>query len=107
MGVILFLALTAVAGAQYDAEQHLLVARGVAAADLRAPSASIARVKAERQARARAEKKLADALKELGYKKDPDELLKKAEVSDEQYGSDGSIELLLKLDTAELKLRHP
>ena len=102
----LFLALVAIAGAQYDADAHLLSAKGVAAADLRAPSAAIARVKAERQARERAEKKLAAALKELGYKKAPDELLKKAEVSDEQYGSDGSIELLLKLDTSELKLHH-
>jgi hypothetical protein len=105
MGVILFLALTAVAGAEYDAEAHLLQARGAAAADLRAPSASIARVKAERQARERAEKKLAAALKELGYKKDPDELLKKTEISDEKYGSDGSIELVLKLDTTSLKLK--
>src|SRR5438046_9053128 len=98
MGIAFFV-FVAVAGAQYDAEAHLLKARGAAAADVRAPSAAIARVKAERQARERAEKKLAAALKELGYKKSADEILKKAEIADEQYGSDGSVELLLKLDT--------
>jgi hypothetical protein len=106
MGVILFLALTAVAGAQYDAEKHLLQATGQAAADIRAPSASIARVKAERQARERAEKKIAAALKELGYKKDSDEILKKVD-ADVTYGSDGSTVVLLKLDTSELKLHQP
>jgi hypothetical protein len=105
MGITgLFLAL--VAGANYDAAAHSLSAHGAAAADLRAPSAQVARVKAERNARERAEKKLAAALKELGYEKAPDELLKKAEIADEQYGSDGSVELTLKLDTADLKL-HP
>jgi hypothetical protein len=106
MGVaFVFYAFVSVAGAQYDAEAHQLKARGVAAADLRAPSAAIARVKAERTARERAEKKLAAALKELGYKKPPAEILKKAEITDEQFGSDGSVELTLKLDTAELKLK--
>ena len=91
---MIFLALTLVAGAEYDAEKHWLQARGAAAADLRAPSAAIARVKAERQARERAEKKLEAALKQL--KKDG-ETLKKAEIADEQFGSDGSVALTLKL----------
>ncbi len=101
----LFLALVAVAGvagAQYDAAAHLLSARGVAAADVRAPSAAIARVKAERAARERAEKKLTAALKELGFHKVGEEVLKKAEVSDEQFGSDGSVELTLRIDTSAL-----
>jgi len=99
---MIFLALVTVAGAQYDAAAHRLQARGAAAADLRAPSAAVARVKAERQARERAEKKLAAALKELGYK--GTEILKKAEIADEKFGSDGSVELLLKL---ELPPRQP
>jgi hypothetical protein len=102
---MIFLAFVAVAGAQYDAEAHKLQARGAAAADLRAPSAAIARVKAERQARERAEKKLAAALKELGHKS-PD-ILKNAVIFDEQFGSDGSVELVLQLDTTGLKLRQP
>ena len=44
---MMFFALVAVAGAQYDAEAHRLSARGAAAADVRAPSAAIARVKAD------------------------------------------------------------
>jgi ribosomal protein L9 len=102
---MMFLALVAVAGAQYDAAAHVLLARGSAAADTRTPSAAIARVKAERQARERAEKKLSQALKELGCK--DVEILKKAEIADETFGSDGSVELVLKLDTSGLKLHHP
>ena len=101
----LFFALVVVAGAQYDAENHRLQARGAAAADVRAPSAAIARVKAERQARERAEKKLAAALKELGHKNA--DILKNAVISDEQFGSDGSVEVTLQLDTTGLKLHQP
>ena len=102
---MIFLALVAVAGAQYDAEAHLLKAQGAAAADVRAPSAAIARVKAERLARERAEKKLLAALKELGHK--AADSLKNAQIVDEQFGSDGSVELTLTLDTRDLKLRQP
>ncbi|MCU1277291.1 MAG: hypothetical protein JWM53_837 [bacterium] len=95
-------------GATFDAEAKALAARGQAAADLRAPTATIARVKAERQARATAEKKLAAALVELGDTRDPEELNKQladAKVSDERYGSDGSVELTLTLSTDELPLK--
>jgi hypothetical protein len=97
-------------GAQFDAEVQLLTARGAAAADLRAPSATVARVKAERQARAQAEKKIVAALVELGDTRELDELEKQideAKISDERYGSDGSVELTLTLATAELPLKKP
>jgi hypothetical protein len=106
--LFLALALVGKTGASYDAAAHRLEARGVAAADLRAPSAAIARVKAERTARARAEKKLSAALVELGLKDDLDGLAKRvaaATVADERFGSDGSIELTLALDTKDLPIR--
>jgi hypothetical protein len=96
-------------GASYDAEAHTLSARGAAAADLRAPSAAIARVKAERQARAQAEKKLVAALVELGDGREPEALSKdvaEAKVSDERYGSDGSVELTLTLATEKLERKR-
>jgi hypothetical protein len=95
-------------GATFDAEAKAVIARGQAAADLRAPTAAIARVKAERQARAAAEKKIAAALVELGDTREPEELNKQladAKVSDERYGSDGSVELTLTLATDELPLK--
>jgi hypothetical protein len=100
--VALFAAPAAVGktGATYDAEAHAVVARGAAAADLRAPSAAIARVKAERQARAQAEKKIIAALVELGDARDAEALNKEvaeAKISDERYGSDGSVSLTLTL----------
>jgi hypothetical protein len=112
MGVAaLLLALVAVGqtGASFDAAAHELVARGAAAADLRAPSAQVARVKAERQARGQAEKRLLAALKDLGWKAPAgdaaDKLLEAATVSDERYGSDGSVELKLTLSTKALDLK--
>ena len=95
-------------GATFDAEAKTLVARGAAAADLRAPTAAIARVKAERQARAAAEKRIAAALVELGDRSELEELNQKiadAKVSEERYGSDGSVELTLTLSTEELPLK--
>jgi hypothetical protein len=98
----LFAAPVAVAktGATYDADAKVVAARGAAAADMRAPSASIARVKAERQARLQAEKKLVAAMTELGDARDADALAKEAadaKISDERYGSDGSVTLTLSL----------
>ena len=95
-------------GATFDAEAKRVAAHGAAAADLRAPTAAIARVKAERQARAQAEKKLVAALVELGDTHDLEELNKQvadAKVSDERYGSDGSVELSLTLSTEDLPLK--
>jgi hypothetical protein len=111
--VTLFLALTAVGhtGASYDSASHRLEARGAAAADLRTPSAPVARVKAERTARARAEKKLAAALIELGLGPcDAGDcaavLARSATVADERFGSDGSVELTLRLATDGLALHR-
>jgi hypothetical protein len=95
-------------GATFDAEAKALAARGQAAADLRAPTAAIARVKAERQARATAEKKIVAALVELGDTRELEELNKQiadAKLSDERYGSDGSVELTLTLATEDLPLK--
>jgi hypothetical protein len=95
-------------GAMFDAEAKMVTARGQAAADMRAPTAAIARVKAERQARAAAERKIVAALVELGDTRELDELNKQvadAKVSDERYGSDGSVELTLSLATDELPLK--
>jgi hypothetical protein len=106
----LFLAPVAVGhtGAELDRAADKLTAHAAAAADLRAPSAEIARVKAERQARARAEKKLAAALTELGVPEaELDKVVAAATVSDERYGSDGSVELTLTLATGELELKKP
>ncbi len=109
MGVVFFLTLVMVGktGAQFDADASLLCARGVAAADLRAPSAAIARVKAERQARARAEKKIDAALRILGVSEEEQGSAAKAETNSIEYGSDGSVELELKLSTKDLHLSHP
>jgi hypothetical protein len=109
--VALFAAPTAVGrtGASFDAEARELSAAGAAAADLRAPTAAIARVKAERQARTAAEKKIIAALVELGDTRDLEVLNKRvaeAKISDERFGSDGSVELTLTLSTADLPLKH-
>ena len=95
-------------GATFDAAAKELAAHGAAAADLRAPTAAIARVKAERQARATAEKKIVAALVELGDTRELEELNKQvadAKVADERYGSDGSVELTLTLSTEDLPLK--
>jgi len=106
--VILFLGWAAVghSGALYDRKAELLQAPGVAAADLRAPSAAIARVKAERAAKKQAAGKLRAALDELGVKKDADKLLEGAAIVDERYGSDGSVELKLQVSTDGVELKH-
>ena len=96
-------------GAAYDADAHVLTASGAAAADLRAPTAAIARVKAERQARTQAEKKIIAALVELGDAADLETLNKQvadAKVADERYGSDGSVQLTLTLATEDLPLKR-
>jgi hypothetical protein len=109
--VALFAAPVAVAhtGASYDAHAHRLSAHGAAAADLRTPSATVARVKAEREARAQAEQKLTAALTTLGGPREPDDvdkLLADAKISDERLGSDGSVELTLTLSTEGLTLKR-
>jgi len=94
-------------GASYDAAQKRVEARGAAAADPRAPSADVARVKAERQARAEAAHKLGKALSALGWRGDEaaaKKLLEGATVSGVDYGADGSVTLTLWLSTGGLPL---
>jgi hypothetical protein len=100
------LVLVAKTGASFDAAAERLVASGAAAADLRAPSAQVARIRAERTARARAEKKLEAALGKLGWKGSAEELqrLFAAAAGEPRYGSDGSVELTLSLSTHGLAL---
>src|SRR5438132_583772 len=79
-------------GATYDAEAHTVEARGAAAADLRAPTAEVARVRARRTARAQAEGKITLALGALGVHEtlaDLTKLLEQAKV-EERFSSDGS-----------------
>ena len=86
-------------GASYDAAQHRIEARGAAVADPRAPSAEVARVKAERQARVEAAHKLGKALSALGWRGD-----EAATAADVDYGADGSVTLTLSLSTEGVAL---
>jgi len=107
--LLLALQLVGQTGASYDAKAARLSARGAAAADVRAPSAQVARVKAERAARKQAETKIAAAITQLGGAPEPDalaKLLESAAVSDEQFGSDGSVELTLTISTETLALKR-
>jgi hypothetical protein len=103
--VLLALAPVGKTGALFDAEVHSLEAHGVAAADPRAPSADVARVKAERQARADARDKLRRALSALGHHGDAtadNALLDGATTKGLDYGADGSVTLTLALSTESL-----
>lgn len=109
LAVALPLAMTPVGktGASYDAAAHRLEARGAAAADPRTPSADVARVKAERQARADAAHKLQKALSALGDRSDEvavRKLLDGATASGIDYGADGSVSLTLSVSTEGLTL---
>ncbi len=95
-------------GARYDAEAHRLEARGAAVADPRAPSADVARVKAERLARADAGSKLERALSALGWRGDEAALKKIVEgatAAPPDYGSDGSVTIVLSVSTDGLTLK--
>jgi hypothetical protein len=79
----------------------LLSAHGVCAADWRAPSAEIARVKAERTARTRAEKALDAAVQKARPQLDETErgkLVGEAKTVETRYGSDGSVEVTLAVE---------
>jgi hypothetical protein len=95
-------------GAALDEKRETLEALGAAAADLRAPSADIARIRAERTARARAEARLRAALDEL--KVLTDEAARKARLADAQaqvrYGSDGSVEVKLTLSLRGVDIKR-
>ena len=98
-------------GASYDAALHRIEARGAAAADPRAPSAEVARVRAERQARVEAANRLGKALSALGWRGDEAstrKLLEAATASDVDYGADGSVTMTLSLSTEGVALtpRH-
>jgi len=105
--VVLALAAVGKTGASFDADTHVLEARGVAVADPRAPSADIARVKAERQARADATGRLRRALSALGHHDDPTALLDKATTKTLDYGADGSVSVVLSMSTTGLTLEVP
>ena len=113
MGVALLVALLALApvartGAAYDAAAHRLEARGAAVADPRAPSADVARVKAERLARADAGHKLQKGLSALGFRGDEaamKKVLDGATASPPDYGADGSVVLVLSVSTDGLALK--
>lgn len=93
-------------GVIVDASTGTIEAPGSCAADLRAPSAEVARIKAERIARERARERLKQALLSLpparlaGRSVDPaavDAALQKAEVASVHYGSTGSVTVRLRL----------
>ena len=107
LGLALALAPVGKTGCDYDAEAHTLVARAAAAADPRAPSADVARVKAERTARAEATLKLKKALTALGWHGEAEAAQKLLEgaTGAPDYGADGSVVLKLTLSTEGLKLK--
>jgi hypothetical protein len=97
-------------GARYDAEAHRLEARGVAAADPRTPSADVARVKAERLARADAASRIERALSALGWRGDEaalKRLVESATAAPPDFGADGSVTIVFSLSTEGLDLKAP
>ncbi len=73
------------------AAPEVLVAHAAQAADLRAPNAEVARVRAEKNARGRAERDLRKQLEERGLSMEKlDALIGSAKVA-ENFGSDGSV----------------
>lgn len=105
-------------GVQVDWNRQVISAAGSCAADLFAASAEIARLKAERLARMRAEARLRKALQTLGreprfHGKIPAELLGRLEPSQAQvahieYAATGSVSLRLELPlTAPVPTKNP
>lgn len=101
-------------GVTVDWSAGTLEAAGSCAADLRAPSAEVARVKAERVARERAQGRLRAALRSLprgrwaGEPPTTEALegaLSQAETAKIFYGSNGSVSVRLRLATAALPVR--
>jgi hypothetical protein len=93
-------------GVRIDWTARFIEAAGVSAADLSAPSPEVARIRAERQARARARERLKQALTTLprarwqGGPPAPEALeaaLDRAEAHDIDYGANGSVALRLRL----------
>ncbi len=108
MGVALFvsalLAFRAVAGtgAEHDAEAHKLRTRAAAAVDLAAPTAEIARVRAEKQARALCERRFKSALVHLGSSEAAAEgLAAKYTVKKVDYMTDGAVVIEAELDVKQ------
>jgi hypothetical protein len=107
LGVLFALAPVGKTGAMYDGEARRLEARGAAAADPRAPNADVARVKAERFARADAAQRLERGLRALGWHGDDaawQKLLDGATAAPD-YGSDGSVVMVLSISTEGLSLK--
>lgn len=105
-------------GVQVDWSRQVISAAGSCAADLFAASAEVARLKAERLARMRAEARLRKALQMLGreprfHGKVPEDLLGRLEPSQAQvahieYAATGSVSLRLELPlTAPVPAKNP
>ncbi|MCS6913478.1 MAG: hypothetical protein RMK29_04125 [Myxococcales bacterium] len=101
-------------GVTVDWSAGMMEAVGSCAADLRAPSVEIARIKAERVARQRAQERLRAALRALprGRWAGPppatealEQALGQAEVTKVHYGSNGSVSVRLRLAIAALPVR--
>lgn len=91
-------------GAEHDDKSGKLRTRGAAAVDLAAPSADVARVRAEKQARALCEKRLRAALLQLGTPEAQlDELVGKLVVKKVDYMADGAVVMDAELDTKAAK----
>jgi hypothetical protein len=107
IGLSLALSPVGKTGASYDAAAHRLEARGAAAADPRAPNADVARVKAERGARADAGAKLKKGLTALGWHGDDAALTRLLDgaTAAPDYGADGSVVLVLSISTEGLSLK--
>ncbi len=94
-------------------EEGAVEASGSCAADLRAPSAEVARIQAERVARERAQQHMRQALlalpkvrwaagKEAPRETDLDPAVRGAETAAVDYGSNGSVSVRLRLKLAAL-----
>lgn len=84
-------------GATFDREAGRLRASGQAAADFTLPTVAVIRQRAGRLARERAEKKLTDAIRALKSTAKGTFDVQQAKMIDQQFGSDGSVELTLEL----------
>jgi hypothetical protein len=103
--------------AEVDLSAQTIEVRGAGAPDLHAPSAQVGRVKAERMARAQAEKQLVKALAQLGVERlgcaDPDHLRSIEQAAGSarpariEWGADGSVQLALLVRVADLVDRPP
>lgn len=99
LAVLLAFRAVGTTGVEHDPEARKLRVRAAAAVDLAAPSADVARVRAEKQARALVEKRLRSALLTLGVKNEAaNEQLGKLVVKNIDYMSDGAVVIEAELE---------